>query len=278
MREKKISKSFIKNLASSIQYDDAVGLAAELSYFFLLSMFPLLIFLVTLLPYLPFTEEDVLNVIRDFAPGQTMDLIQTNLKEIMSNRSNGLLSFGIIATIWSASNGMNAIVKALNRAYRIDETRSFLVTRGMSIFLTFGMIFVFMVALLLPVFGKQIGMYLFSKFGFSELFLQLWNALRWIVSAIILFLIFVGIYYFAPSKKISCVTAFPGAIVATIGWVIASFAFSFYVSSFGNYSSTYGSIGGIIVLMLWLFISGFIIILGGEVNALLNVDDEECKS
>ena len=274
----KVNKSFLKSLFASVKEDDVAGLAAELSYFFLLSMFPLLIFLFTLLPYLPISQDDLLNVIKDFAPGQTMDLIQTNLTEIMNNRSGGLLSFGIIATIWSASNGMNAIVKALNRAYKVDETRSYIVTRGMSIFLTFGMIFVFMIALLLPVFGKQIGMYLFSQFGFSSYFVNLWNALRFVLSGVILFIVFVGIYYFAPSKKIRCVTAIPGAIVATIGWVLASLAFSYYVGSYGNYSATYGSIGSIIVLMVWLFLSGAILIFGGEINALLNKDKGDCDA
>ncbi|MBM7587986.1 membrane protein [Bacillus pakistanensis] len=271
--------AFFKKLIQKIMAADLPGLAAQLSYFFLLSLFPLLIFLVSLLPYLPFSQEDILNVIRGFAPGETITLIEGTLEEILENRNGGILSFSIIATIWSASNGMNAIVKSFNRAYQVEETRSFIVMRLMSIALTIAMIFVFVIALLLPVFGKQIGVFLFSQAGFSEQFLAIWNGLRFTISPIILFIVFVGLYFFAPSKKIKCLSAFPGAVFATFGWVFVSLAFSYYVSNFGNYSATYGSIGGIIVLMIWFYLSGIILMIGGQINAIVHIkdDDGDCK-
>lgn len=269
-------KGFFKKLFQKISDGDVTGLAAQLAYFFLLSLFPLLIFMVTLIPYLPVAQEDILNVISDYAPGETMDMIQSTINEVMSNRNTGLLSFSIIATIWSASNGMNAIVKSLNDAYEVEETRSFIVTRLMSIVLTIAMIFVFVIALLLPVFGRQIGLFLFSQFGFSDQFLTIWGALRWAISPIILFIVFVGLYFIAPSKKIKCLSAVPGAVFAALGWVGASLAFSYYVSNFGNYSATYGSIGGIIVLMIWFYLTGIIIMIGGHINAIMNVKKSEC--
>ncbi|MCP3738225.1 YihY/virulence factor BrkB family protein [Rossellomorea sp. BNER] len=272
--------AFFKKLIQKIMAADLPGLAAQLSYFFLLSLFPLLIFLVSLLPYLPFSQEDILNVIRGFAPGESITLIEGTLDEILESRNTGLLSFSIIATIWSASNGMNAIVKSLNRAYEVEETRSFIVTRLMSVALTIAMIFVFVIALLLPVFGKQIGVFVFSQAGFSEHFLTIWYGLRFTISPIILFIVFVGLYFFAPSKKIKCLSAFPGAVFATVGWVFVSLAFSYYVSNFGNYSATYGSIGGIIVLMIWFYLSGIILMIGGQINAIVHIkdlDDEDCK-
>ncbi|MGM0845527.1 MAG: YihY/virulence factor BrkB family protein [Bacillota bacterium] len=269
-------KGFLKKLFQKISDGDVTGLAAQLAYFFLLSLFPLLIFMVSLLPYLPVAQEDILNVIRDFAPGETMDMIQSTINEVMSNRNTGLLSFSIIATIWSASNGMNAIVKSLNDAYEVEETRSFIVTRLMSIALTIAMIFVFVIALLLPVFGRQIGLFLFDQFGFSDQFLTIWGAIRWAISPIILFIVFVGLYFIAPSKKIKCLSAVPGAVFASLGWVGASLAFSYYVSNFGNYSATYGSIGGIIVLMIWFYLTGIIIMIGGHINAVMNVKKSEC--
>ncbi|PFA66672.1 ribonuclease [Bacillus sp. AFS015802] len=268
-------KGFSKSLFGSISANDVTGLAAQIAYYFLLSLFPLLIFIVTLLPYLPVNQGDILGVVRDFAPGETMSMIEETLQDVMSNRNSGLLSVSIIATIWSASNGMNAIVKSLNRAYDVEETRSFIATRLMSILLTFAMILVFVVALLLPVFGKQIGLFLFSQFGFSDQFLAIWNGIRWAISPIILFIVFVGLYYFAPSKRIKCLSAFPGAIFATLGWVLVSLAFSYYVGSFGNYSATYGSIGGIIVLMIWFYLTGIIIMIGGEINALVTIKDND---
>ena len=267
--------ALVKHLWRNFFDDDVFDIAAQLSYFFLLSLFPLLIFLMTLFPYLPITQEDLLNLFRDFAPSGTMELIETNLDQV-SQKNGALLSFGVIGTIWSASNGINAIVKSFNRAYGVKEGRSFLRTRLMSIILTFAMILVIVVALILPVFGKHIGSFLFAQFELSDQFITVWNALRWLVSSLIIFVIFIGLYWLAPSKKFACRSAIPGAAFATIGWIITSFAFSFYVSNFGNYSATYGSIGAIIVLMVWFYISGIIIIVGGEVNAFFSNRIKDC--
>jgi membrane protein len=262
-----VRKSLLKLLWHRIEEDDIPGLSAQLAYFFLLSLFPLLIFIFTLLPYLPIPYPDILGSIREFAPPQTMDLIEKNVNHVVNNRNGGLLSFGVIGTIWSASNGIHALVRAFNKAYNVDESRSFIVSRGMAILLTIGMIFVFIVAVLLPIFGREIGIFLFSYLGFKLEFIRIWEMLRLVVSALILFLIFTGLYWIAPNVKLRCRSAFPGAGFATVGWILSSYALSFYVSNFNNFSLTYGSIGAIIVLLIWLYISGFIIIIGGEINA-----------
>lgn len=267
--------TLVKHIYRNLMDDDVFGIAAQLSYFFLLSLFPLLIFLMTLFPYLPITQEDLLNLFRDFAPSGTMELIESNLNQV-SQKNGALLSFGVIGTVWSASNGINAIVKAFNKAYGVKEGRSFLRARFMSIVLTFAMILVIVVALILPVFGKHIGTFLFAQLELSAQFISVWNALRWLVSSIIIFVIFIGLYWLAPSKKFACRSAIPGAAFATIGWILTSFAFSYYVSNFGNYSATYGSIGAIIVLMIWFYISGIIIIIGGEVNAFFSNRVKDC--
>jgi membrane protein len=262
-----MNRSLLKKLWHRIDEDDLPGLSAQMAYYFLLSMFPLLIFLFTLLPYLPVPHQDILGIISGFAPEEVMDLIEKNLHDIMNNRHGGLLSFSIIGTIWSSSNGINAVVKAFNKAYNVKETRSFFVSSGMAILLTFGMIFVFVIAIILPIFGKEIGVFLFSKMGFKFQFLAFWSTLRWCISAIILFLIFTGLYWIAPNTKLRCRSAFAGAAFSTVGWIVTSAALSFYVDKFSNFSITYGSIGAIIVLMLWLYITAFIIVLGGEINA-----------
>ncbi|MBS4213607.1 MULTISPECIES: YihY/virulence factor BrkB family protein [Neobacillus] len=262
-----VRSSLIRLLWHRIDEDDLPGMSAQLAYYFLLSLFPLLIVIFSLMPYLPFHEQDVLGIISGFAPEDAMELIKKNISEIMSHRNSGLLSFGVIGTIWSSSNGIHAIMRAFNKAYNVEESRPFIVSRGMAILLTFGMILVFIVAIVLPVFGREIGLFLFSQFGYSSEFLKLWNTLSLAVSAIILFLIFTGLYWVAPNVKLRCRSAFPGAAFATVGWIISSLGLSYYVGNFGNYSVTYGSIGAIIVLMLWLYISAFIIILGGEINA-----------
>ncbi|MBT2738403.1 YihY/virulence factor BrkB family protein [Bacillus sp. ISL-7] len=262
-----VRSSLLKLLWHRVDEDDLPGLSAQLAYYFLLSLFPLLIVLFTLLPYIPISHQDMLGIVRDFAPVEAMDLIEKNVHDIMNHRNGGLLSFGIIGTIWSSSNGISAIVKAFNKAYNVKESRSFIVSRGMAILLTFGMIFVLILAIILPVFGREIGVFLFSQMGYTTEFIKVWDTLSWLVSAIILFLIFTGLYWIAPNVKIKCRSAFPGAAFATVGWIISSIGLTFYVGNISNYSLTYGSIGAIIVLMIWLYISAFIIILGGEINA-----------
>lgn len=269
------NKTFLKELFNRIKVDDVPSLSAELAYFFLLSLFPLLIFLVTLLPYLPITEDQLLRFFEVYAPESAMDLITERINDVLQ-KDGKLLSFGIIATLWSASNGINAIVKAFNKAYDVKETRSFIVARGMAVVLTLAMIFVFVVAILLPVLGQQIGVFLFSYLGLSEQFITIWNLLRWPVSVAILFIVFIGLYWIAPNKKFRCKSALPGAVFATVGWIAASLGFSYYVGNFGNYTATYGSIGAIIVLMLWFYITGFIIIIGGEINAIMSDEKEDC--
>lgn len=193
---------FIKELILRYKEDEVGSMSAELAYFFLLSLFPFLIFLVTLIGYLPISQIDVLAFVRQYAPEGTVDMIEENLNVIVNSNKGGLLSIGIIGTLWSSSNGINAVVRSFNKAYDVKETRNFFITRGISILLTFGMIFVIIVALLLPVFGKQIGIFMFSSFGLSDEFLDVWNGIRWIVSAAILFLVFTFLYWVAPNRPL----------------------------------------------------------------------------
>ena len=268
-RQKLSFLQFVKDVSRKFRDDEVIGLSAQLAYFFLLSLFPFLIFLVTLLGYLPITTADVFNLVRHYAPDQeTMELIEKNL-EIVDERHGGLLSFGALFTIWSASNGVNAIIRALNRAYNVNENRSFLVARMMAFILTIAMVFVIIVALLLPVFGKAIGLFIFSHLGLSQTFVFLWNGIRWVLSFFIMVMVFAVLYYFAPNKHLRIKEVYLGAVFATVGWQLVSLAFSFYVNNFGNFSATYGSIGGVIVLMIWFYISAMMVILGGEINAVL---------
>lgn len=258
---------FFKQLISRFKDHEVPDLAALLSFYFLLALFPFLIFTFALLAYLPISTNDLLVLINQYAPAELMHLIEDNLRSVLDVKRGGLLSFSIIATLWSASNGSYAIIRALNRAYDVDESRPFLKARAVSFFLTFSMIFAIVVALVLPVFGKAIGLFMFSFVGLSETFLMMWNVLRWLISFGVIVTVFAFLYYFSPNKKIRANEVWVGAIFATVGWQIVSLAFSFYVNNFGHYTATYGSIGGIIVLMLWLFLSGMILILGGEINA-----------
>jgi membrane protein len=267
-RKKYVNKSVFKHLYDKIQGDEVTGLAAQLAYYFLLSIFPLLIFVITLLPFLQVSQADLMELLHTYAPAESANLLESSLKDVMANQNGGLLSFGILATMWSASNGTNAIIRALNHAYDVEETRSFIKTRGLALILTIGLILVVVVSLLLPVFGKYILKIVFDFLGYEPSFV--YDLLRWVISIAVITFVFLILYWIGPNLKMKCRDVLPGAIFASVGWALSSWAFSIYVSTFGNYSSTYGSLGGLIVLMLWLYISGLVIIVGGEINAVLS--------
>ncbi|KPH75147.1 YihY/virulence factor BrkB family protein [Oceanobacillus caeni] len=249
---------------------DVFGLAAQLAYFFLLSLFPFLLFLLNLIGYLPINVESVMEIMDVYAPDEIMTLIESNLDQLLSQANGGLLSIGIIGTLWAASNAINGIMKAFNRAYDIDEDRSFLATRLIAIVLTIAMVLVIIISLLLPVFGQIIGEYIFSFIGLSDSFLQLWGTLRWVLSSVIFFIVLLFLYKLAPNKHIYFRETIWGTIIGTIAWQIVSYGFSFYVSTFANYSVKYGSLGAIIIMMIWFYLLGAIIIIGGIINSVIS--------
>jgi membrane protein len=246
------------------------GLAAQLAYLFLLSIFPFLIFSITLLGYTSIKADDVLNLVKRFVPFETASIIADNVSGVLAGRNTGLLSFGAIAAIWSASSALNSIINVLDKSYDVSETRSFLKSRAVAIALTFMMIPAIMVSLLLPVFGEKIGRLIFLYMGLSSVFLTLWNLARWVLSFCIMIGVLAGIYYFAPNKRLRFKGVLAGAVFTTIGWHVVSWCFSYYVNHIENYSAVYGSLGGIIVLMVWFYLVALLIILGGVLNSTLD--------
>ncbi|BAM46735.1 YihY/virulence factor BrkB family protein [Amphibacillus xylanus] len=263
-----IKKNFLE-LVRRFSEDEITSLSAQLSYFFLLSLFPLLIFSVAIASYLPIDYMRILEMMSNYIPVEAMQLIENFLLETVESTGGGLLSIAIIGTIWSASNGINAIMRALNKAYDVEENRPFILGRLIAISLLISVLLIIVVALLLPIFGRMIGVYIFSFFGASEQFITVWNNLRWIISSSIFFIGFLYLYRMAPNTKVYLKDAVWGALFTTIGWQISSYGFSLYVNTMGNYSATYGSLCGVIILMLWFYISSIIIIVGGEINAII---------
>lgn len=261
-------KGFVQDIVLRIKHVEISALGAELAYFFLLSFFPFLIFLVTLLPYLNLEAELVYSTLVNLMPDEVYRLIESTLNEILTNRNSSLLSIGIIGTIWSASRGINALFRALNKAYD-TEARVGIVNRGLSFVFTIALVVVIGIALLLPVFGQQIGHFLFSIVGVEEQFLAFWHKIRWTMPLLLIFLVLLGLYWFIPNTdpRQKIMGVWPGAVFSTLAWLVLTYGFSFYISNFGNYSSTYGSIGGVIILMLWLYFTGMVLIFGAVLNA-----------
>lgn len=260
-----------QTVSARVGRNDVSGNAAQLAYYMLFSIFPMLLIAATLLAYLHIDKDSVFNMIKEFAPDQIMDFLEENLNTLLTQKNGGLLSIGIIATLWSASNGMNAVMKSLNKAYGVTNKRNYVVQRLLSMFFTLAMLATVGATLLLLVFGQQIGMFLINHLNFSEDFLSFWNNLRWTVTLVVIFVVFTFLYWVAPNRRSTLISVLPGALFSTIGWTVASLGFAYYVNNFGNYSATYGSIGVIIILMLWFYLTGIILMIGGELNATLAI-------
>jgi membrane protein len=242
-------------------------LAAQLAFYFLLSLFPLLIVLLTLLPFLHLRPDPVIQWLISNAPGEASALIEANVRPLLTKASGGLLSLGIFATLWSASNATSALFRALNKAYYVEESRPFWKVKLMAIMLTIGMVMVIAVTLALPVFGNLILTWASRLISFPPIVASVLNIIRWVLGSVIMLLVLMLLYYTAPDVRLEWSYVLPGAAVATVGWQLISLGFSYYISSFANYTSTYGSLGGVILLMMWFFLTGFILMVGGEVNA-----------
>ncbi len=262
------TKGFLQDLILSIRRVDMGGLGAQLAYFFLLSFFPLLIFMVTLLPYLNLEQQRIFDFLVNVMPAEIYTLIEGTLGEVLTKQNGSLLSIGIIGTIWSASKGINALMKALNEAYDV-ECQAGWKDRLWSLLFTISFVIIILLALVFPVFGQQIMNLLNSYVGIDGTVDTLTSWISWLAPPLLIFSVLMLMYWVVPNTdpRLTLMSVVPGAVIGTIGWVALTFGFSFYVNNFGNYSATYGSIGSVIILMLWLYFTGMILIFGGLVNA-----------
>ncbi|MGM8212141.1 YihY/virulence factor BrkB family protein [Virgibacillus sp. W0430] len=258
---------YAKALKAEFKKDNLTILAAAQAYYYLLSVVPLLIVCFTIIPYLNMDPSKIFSIINEMLPSGLSTIFSENIGTIIQPRG-GLLTFGIIGALWATSNGINAFIKAINEAYEVEEERSFIKVRLLAIGLTVGMIVAIIVSLLLPVLGNVIIHFVESWIGISSAMLVFLQVFRWVLSILVISLILLGLYHFAPNKKIPFSHIVPGAFIASSLWLIISFVFSFYVSNFGNYSATYGSMGGIIILMIWFYLTGLILMIGAEINVI----------
>ena len=261
-----------KRVWAEIQKDEVFGRAAQLAYYFLLALFPLLLFLTSVIGVIMGSQtglrESLFNYLGKVLPASASQLVSTTVFEVSNASGGGKIAFGILAALWAASNGMGAITEALNIAYDVKESRAWWRQRLTAIGLTIALSVLIITALALVLYGGHIGEYIAGKFGLGDAFTVVWKIVQWpIVLAFVLFA-FALIYYFAPDvhdQKWVWVT--PGAVLGVALWLLVSFSFRVYLHFFDSYSATYGALGAVIVLMLWLYLTGAAILIGGEVNS-----------
>ena len=249
--------------------DGCLGLAAQLAFYFLLAVFPALLFFVALLSYLPIgaTLASTIARLDSVLPREVIGLIQRELDKMASGTSGGLLTFGIAGAIWSSSSAMSAIITALNRAYDIEEARTWWKVRLLAIALTIALALFVVVAFGLVVGGSGLALWIAEHAGLGDAFQTTWTVAQWPVALLLVVFAVNLVYHFAPNLDSEWAWVSPGSALATVLGLLVSFGFKLYVRSFGSYSAVYGAIAGVIVLMLWLYLSGFALLVGAELNS-----------
>jgi membrane protein len=252
--------------------DGVLGYAAQLSYYFLLALFPALLFLTSLLGY--FAGEDselrtgLFRYLSAVLPGDASQLVAKTVNDVTQGSGGGKLSFGILATLWAASSGMTAISEALNAAYDLKEKRPWWKVRLVAIGLTLALSFLIVSALVLVLYGHNLADTVAINFGLGDEFALAWKIVQWPIVLAFVLLSFALIYYFAPdARRQDWKWLTPGSLVGVSLWLLASFAFKSYLYYFNSYNKTYGSLVGVIILMLWFYLTGAAILVGGEINS-----------
>jgi membrane protein len=255
-------------------YDDVgdhhtLQMAAALSYYFVMSLFPALIFLSAIVAYLPVPDlfNEALNLMGRFVPPDSMGLVKKVLSDVVTPNRKAFLSLGILGTLWAASGGFSATIEALNIAYDVEENRPFWKTRPLAIGLTLLIGALLLLALGVMIVGPRFGEWLSGRLHVSLIWVWLWPYIHWTISVVFTILAVEALYFLAPNVKQRFFATLPGAILAVGCWIGLSYLLGIYFRSFANFNKTYGTLGAAVALMVWLYWTGFAMLVGAELNA-----------
>jgi membrane protein len=261
--------AILKRSAAEVMADNCLGLAAQLAYYFFLALFPALLFLVAIISFMPVSGlmDAITAMLARVAPGEVLSIVQEQILKIANDKSAGLLTLGMLGTIWSTSSGMTAIIDTLNQAYDIQEGRPWWKVRVLAVGLTIALAAFIVLSFALVMVGPTLAEKVAVWMHMGPAFTWTWKILQWPVVFALVALAIAMIYYFAPDAEQEWVWITPGSILATTLWLISSLVFKFYIANFTSYTATYGLIGGAIVLMLWFYVSALAVLVGAELNA-----------
>lgn len=249
--------------------DDVLGLAAQLSYYFFLALFPALLFGLALASFFPLDTltDDISSLLGPVVSPEILTLIQDQMKRLANAESGGLLTFGVVGALWSSSAALVSIVDALNRAYDLEETRPWWKVRLTAIGLTLGLTVFILAALTLVLAGPTIATYLDERVGLGSAFKWTWLVLQWPVAILLTATALGLVFYFGPDADQDWVWITPGAVIGAVLWLVVSLATKIYVANFTDFNASYGTVGGVMVVLLWLYVSGIAILVAAELNA-----------
>ena len=248
--------------------DDAAGLAAELAYYFFVALFPALLGLLALASFFPLhnLSDEVALVLGPVAPDAVIGILRQQLLRIANGDRVGLLSISMAGALWSSSSALTAVIDAMNRAYDIEESRSWVRVRVTSILLTIGLAAFVLISLTLVLAGPELAD-LVGRWGAGWVVAWIWKIVQWPLVFALVALAIELVYYFGPNAEQEWAWVTPGSLLASALWLLGSLGFRLYIVSFGAFEATYGAVGGIIVLLTWFYVLGFVIVVGAEVNA-----------
>jgi len=265
---------------TKIRKDELSMRSASLSYYFVLALFPMFLFLISVMSFFagPGTDlrSQIVSALARLAPGAASEVINSVIQQALANSNGVKVGLGILGAFWAASGGTEALVFSLNIVHGVDETRSWRKKKLTVLLLTVALASFIAIALILVLYGGKLGHSIAESVGFKTAFEVGWPILRWLVVFAAMFLSYSVVYYFAPNltdRKWHWVT--PGAAAGVLTWLSASLGFKVYLHFFDNYTATYGSLGGAILLLLWLYISGFAVLIGAEVNWIIDQEDQK---
>lgn len=262
-------RSLLKKVFDDIMTNHTLAMAAGLSYYFVMSLFPLLILAAAILSLLPIPDlfDTILNAMQTVVPADSMGLVRRILQSVISVNPKAVLTVGILGTIWTASSGFASLIEALNVAYDVPETRPFYRTRALAIGLMFVVGVLLVIGAVMMFLGPSFGEWLATKLHLSNMFAIAWPYLRWSIAIVFAVLAVELLFYWAPNVKQRFWSTLPGSIVGVGFWILGSFALGLYFQSFANFNRTYGALGAAVALMVWLYWSWFFILAGAEINA-----------
>jgi membrane protein len=261
-----------KRVWQEINHDNVFNLGYELAYNFLLAIFPFLLFLVALFGL--FASEgsqlksNLFFYFSQVLPPSAYDLVTKTINDVTRNASGGKITFGLVLALWSASGGMTTMMSGLNTAYHIRESRSWFKVHAIAIGLTAAISFLVISALFLVLVGGHLAPYLAAKLGMGSALIIAWKVVQWVAALLFIVVAFSLIYYFGPDlREQHWYWITPGSVIGVLLWIAASFGFRVYLHFFNSYGKTYGSLGAVIILLLWFYITGLAFLIGGEINA-----------
>jgi membrane protein len=273
-------REFGRKLGRRLSDNAASDRAAQLSYYFLFALFPFLVFMVTLAAYLPVhgAVDDLMTRIEPFMPTQAEQIVRAQLEALTHRQRPHLLTVGLALALWSASRGVDALRTSLNLSYDVKESRPWWRAQGNALLVTVCTSVLMLVAVAGLALGGQAGFWLAHHLHVDAFWPLLWDLLRWPITALGVMLVFALLYYFLPDVKQEWRFVTPGSLIGTALWLFASYGFTVYADNFSSYDKTYGSIGGVIALLTWLYVTGLIFVVGGEINALVEHESSEGKA